>query len=453
MPTLLPTLNYYYVLILAHALDFKILDFYSRSVILEVMIMFDRLRWQLLLAYLGVFTTILGVFAIAVRLVFGYSLRQSLSEELVILAKVTATHAELQNGRLIIGDEFTGGNLALPDRKFEWFDRQQKLVDKIGKLNVDLPLNINSTIQFNKDRGQKPEQTVSAIVPIINNDDRQQIGYVRITQSLDSLDRTFHQLDLGLVSGMVISLVISGGAGIWLTRRAMRPAIASYQRLQQFTADAAHELRSPLMAVKTNASTALKYPEKMRPSDLKKFQAIASATSQIITLTEDLLLLSRSENERVQLEPIEIGAILHQLGSKYRSRIDEKSLNLELDIADGLYLNAANSLDRVFINLIENAVQYSPPGCKIRISAHRTSGRIEIIFMDTGFGIANPDLQHIFDRFWRGDRSRTRWEGGSGLGLAIARSIVEQHHGSITAQSKLGEGSTFIVRLPTIERS
>lgn len=87
--------------------------------------MFDRLRWQLLLAYLGVFTTILGVFAIAVRLLFGYSFRQSLSKKLVILAKVAATRAELQRGRSIVGDKFTGSNLALPDRQFEWFDRQQ----------------------------------------------------------------------------------------------------------------------------------------------------------------------------------------------------------------------------------------------------------------------------------------------------------------------------------------
>ena len=201
--------------------------------------MFDRLRWQLLLSYLAVFTAILGVFAIAVRLVFGYSLRRSLSQELIILAHVAATHAEIKDNRLIVSDEFTGSNIALPDRKFEWFDRQKSLVNKVGNLSVSLPLNIESPVQFNKYPGQKPDETISAIVPIISNDDRQQIGYVRITQSLDALDRTFHQLDIGLISGMIISLTISSGAGIWLTRRAMKPAVTSYQRLQQFTADAA----------------------------------------------------------------------------------------------------------------------------------------------------------------------------------------------------------------------
>jgi two-component system, OmpR family, manganese sensing sensor histidine kinase len=169
---------------------------------------------------------------------------------------------------------------------------------------VNLPLNIDPPVQFNKYPGQKPEETILAIVPIISNYDGQHIGYVRITQSLASLvgeaspteNRTFHQLDISLISGMMISLIISSGAGIWLTRRAMKPAVTSYQRLQQFTADAAHELRSPLMAVKTNANTALKYPDGMRAGDLKKFTAIASATEQIISLTEDLLMLARVEN-------------------------------------------------------------------------------------------------------------------------------------------------------------
>ncbi len=420
--------------------------------------MFDRLRWQLLLSYLAVFTAILGVFAIAVRLVFGYSLRQSLSQELIILAKVAATHAEIKDNRLIVSDEFTGSNVALSDREFEWFDRQENLVNKVGNLNVDLPLNINSTVQFNKYPGRKPDETISAIVPIISNDSQQQIGYVRITQSLDALDRTFHQLDIGLVGGMILSLTFSAGAGIWLTRRAMKPAVVSYQRLQQFTADAAHELRSPLMAVRTNASTALKYPDGMRLGDLKKFNAIASATDQIISLTEDLLILARAENDRDKVtEQVDLGLLLQGIAVKYQSQIETKSLILEIDIQPNLsVVGSSNSLNRLFVNLVENAIHYTPSGGKISILAHQIDlakptlreRQVEIRIIDTGVGIAAHELERIFDRFWRADRSRTRWAGGSGLGLAIARSIVEQHHGSIDVQSKLGDGSQFSVRLP-----
>ncbi len=399
------------------------------------------------------FTAILSIFAIAVRLVFSYSLRRSLSEELIVLAKVAATHAEIQHNRLIVGNEFTSGNLTLPDRKFEWFDRQKRLVDKVGNLSINLPLNINHPVQSNKYPGRKPDETISAVVPIISNDDGQQIGYVRITQSLESLDRTFHQLDIGLIGGMIISLTISGGAGIWLTRRAMKPAVTSYQRLQQFTADAAHELRSPLMAVKTNANTALKYPDGMRAGDLKKFNAIASATEQIITLAEDLLILARAEADLDSAtEQIDLALLLQQIATKYQAQIDAKSMTLEVGIQADLWLQGySNSLHRVFINLLENAIHYTLSGGKIRISADRIDRQIEIAIIDNGVGITPDDLERIFDRFWREDRSRTRWEGGSGLGLAIARSIVEQHHGSIRVQSKLGEGSQFIVRLPSID--
>jgi two-component system, OmpR family, manganese sensing sensor histidine kinase len=257
-----------------------------------------------------------------------------------------------------------------------------------------------------------------------------------------------------LISGTIVSLVISSGAGIWLTRRAMKPAEISYQRLQQFTADAAHELRSPLMAVKTNANTALKYPDGMRAGDLKKFNAIASATEQIITLTEDLLILARAEtNLDNATEQIDLALLLQQIATKYQPQIDAKSIMIEVVIQPNLWLQGySNSLHRVFINLLENAIHYTPLGGEIRILAARIERQIEIAIIDTGVGIATEDLDQIFDRFWRGDRSRTRWEGGSGLGLAIARSIVEQHHGSIRVQSKLGEGSQFIVRLPSIDR-
>jgi len=99
------------------------------------------------------------------------------------------------------------------------------------------------------------------------------------------------------------------------------------------------------------------------------------------------------------------------------------------------------------MNLIENAINYTPSNGKISILTFKVERQIEVSIIDTGVGIAADELERIFDRFWRGDRSRTRWSGGSGLGLAIVKSIVEQHHGSIEVESKLGSGSKFNANL------
>jgi two-component system, OmpR family, manganese sensing sensor histidine kinase len=163
-------------------------------------------------------------------------------------------------------------------------------------------------------------------------------------------------------------------------------------------------------------------------------------------------MLARAENHQNRvIEQINLSLLLQQIALKYQAQIDNKSLILEVDIQSNLLVQGfTHSLDRVFMNLIENAIYYTPSNGKISILACQIERQIEIAIIDTGVGIAADDLERIFDRFWRGDRARTRWAGGSGLGLAIARSIVEQHHGSIEVQSQLGEGSTFAVRLPII---
>jgi len=125
-----------------------------------------------------------------------------------------------------------------------------------------LPLPVDRTVQIQLDN-----RIQGVTLPIVGSDDRKQIGYVRVSQSLEELDETLRKLDLGLGSGIVFALLLSGVGGVILTRQAMQPIERSFQRLKQFTADASHELRSPLMAIKSNAAVAIKYPEGMRETD------------------------------------------------------------------------------------------------------------------------------------------------------------------------------------------
>lgn len=408
--------------------------------------LFQKLRYRLLLSYLAVLAGILAVFAIAVRLVFLHSLIRHTFEELTILAKSAAGTAEFQNGQLSVGNEFSTKNLVPRDETLQWFDLQQRLIAQQGKNAVNLPLVSTHSVQEQRD-----SKFLAVTLPIIARDDRRLIGYVRASESLDTEDKALEKLDWGLGVGIVTALAMSAIGGVWLTRQAMQPAEQSFQQLKQFTADASHELRSPLMAIKSNAAVALKYAEGMRPVDAEKFAAIASAADQIAHLTDDLLLLARSDQTAdLKLAAVHITEVLEELIAFYHPQADAKQIELIAKLVTDLSVwGNGVELRRVFANLIENALHYTPDEGRIIVQARPTHRCVEVSVQDTGIGIAPENLERVFDRFWRADQSRARWAGGSGLGLAIVLAIVQRHGGSITVTSTLGTGSCFTVQLPT----
>ncbi|NMF61697.1 sensor histidine kinase, partial [Brasilonema octagenarum] len=278
----------------------------------------------------------------------------------------------------------------------------------------------------------------------------QLVGYVRVSQSLEEFEETLEKLDWGLGGGIIITLVLSGVGGILLTRQAMQPIEESFQRLKQFTADASHELRSPLMAIKINADLALEYPEEIGAKEVEKFQAIASATNQMTRLTEDLLFLARTDKVPNQnWETLNLTSILENLVQLYKPQAQAKQINLISQLSENLYLMGDSvQLTRLFTNLIENALYYTPSSGVVEIKTSRVASQLYVNVQDTGVGIAPEHIDKVFERFWRADLSRSYWGGGSGLGLAIAQAIAQNHGGLITVTSQLGIGSCFTVRLP-----
>jgi len=281
------------------------------------------------------------------------------------------------------------------------------------------------------------------------------IGYVRVTQSLEELDETLNKLDLVLGSSIIIALILSGFSGVILTRQAMQPIEESFQRLKQFTADASHELRSPLMAIKSNAAVALKYSEAMRKSDAEKFQDILSAANQMTRMTEDLLLLARVETNRDFREnSVNLTTILLSLISLYQPEASAKEIDLKYEIGEDMHLlGNVGQLRRLFANLIENSLHYTLAGGTIEVTNNLVGSYIIVSVRDTGAGIAPEHIKLVFERFWRADESRSYWEEGSGLGLAIAKTIAQNHGGLITLTSQVGVGSCFTVRLPSVKVS
>jgi signal transduction histidine kinase len=149
---------------------------------------------------------------------------------------------------------------------------------------------------------------------------------------------------------------------------------------------------------------------------------------------------------------LNVNDLLEDVVGSFAGRAEEEGVDLKLDFPEELKDLTLEGdwgrLDQVFGNLVVNALRYTDQGGEIRLRAKKTNGNIEISVRDNGAGIPGEDLPYVFDRFWKGDKSRSRASGGSGLGLAIARQFVQAHGGEITAESKLGQGTTFLVELP-----
>ncbi len=225
----------------------------------------------------------------------------------------------------------------------------------------------------------------------------------------------------------------------------------SVQQARQFSADVTHELRTPLTILRGETELAL-----CKDKDKAELQKVLSNNLEEISrmshLIEDLLLLSKSELGEVPLrmEALNLGSLLDELFHQAQILGTEKQIQVELQasnaqvslFADGLRLR------QLFLNLLSNAIKYTPEGGRVGISWTHKGGSAQISVEDSGIGIDQAHLEHIFDRFYRIDKTRNRGDGGSGLGLSIAKWIVDAHGGSIQASSIPGQGSKFTVTLP-----
>jgi signal transduction histidine kinase len=410
--------------------------------------MFDRLRNRLLINNLGVLVAILTLSGTAVHFIFERSLETRLENELRALAgAVGQTGGRLSELRDVDLDRDDDG--ALLEITVQWFSPDGRLVDRLGGLTLSLPL----TYERSYERQATPPAQVLTL-PVQHRG--QLLGYVRVGRSLAGIENNLQMLRFGLGSGALASAVLVAAGTLWLTRQAMRPAEQSIERLRQFTADASHELRSPLTAIKSNCAVALKYDQGMRPGDREKLQLISEAAEQLTRLAEDLLVLTRTDgqpNRRTSV-PCNLTALVAGCVQRFAFLAEEKSVHLKVEAAADVCVQGGDhDLERLVTNLLENAIQYTPSGGRVhvsvRLSVRRGSPHAELQVQDTGIGIARAHLERVFDRFWRADEARHHRAGGNGLGLAIARAIAEEHGGSISVSSEPGRGSCFRVLLPS----
>ncbi|KTB48951.1 Signal transduction histidine kinase [Dehalogenimonas alkenigignens] len=319
-------------------------------------------------------------------------------------------------------------------------------------------------------------------------------GILLIGRSTASVSQVLDQLAVVHVIGGLITLLLAGAGGLFMANRALKPVDEmtrtareisstdlsrrievsandelgklaetlnqmigrldqSFTAQRRFTADASHELRTPAAIIQAESTLALsksRNPEEYRSS----LEVISRESEHMAGLIDKLLSVSRSDSgQPLKLEEIELDRLLKDLAEEFNPLCLSRQLACRIDRLEPVkVLGDRLELRRLFINLYDNAIRYTPPGGSVTLSAAIRDGFAEVSVTDTGIGIPKENLAHIFDRFYRVDKARSRAEGGSGLGLAICRQIAEAHGGRIEVKSEPGQGSNFTVLFPLSDK-
>ena len=318
------------------------------------------------------------------------------------------------------------------------------------------------------------------------------VGAVEVGLSREEVQDTLNELLVIIAVGYPLALGVAGMGGVFLAGRALSPIdrvtrvarkisaedlsqrldmrlpddevgrlantfddmIArldeAFRRQRQFTADASHELRTPLTAIKGQTEVALQR-ERDGETYREVLRKVNGEADRMIRLVGSLLTLARADAHQIPVarESVDLGRVVTDAVDQVRPAAVDKAISLDVRSNSGIQLRADQDLIlQLMLNLLDNSVKYTPSGGKIEIACQTADAQAEVTVTDTGPGISAEHLPHIFDRFYRVDKARTRAEGGAGLGLSISRWIAEAHGGVLRVESTPGRGSKFILRLP-----
>jgi signal transduction histidine kinase len=277
------------------------------------------------------------------------------------------------------------------------------------------------------------------IAPDTSNDRAAEIAY----------DAALEQIGVALLVGNAVTVVVVGVAASFLARRTLAPVREAHERQRRFVADASHEMRSPLAAIRSSAEGALAVAED--PVEARRsLLAIVDATDRLGSLTNDLLVLARSETGYVERprEAVDLAVLAAEAVEAAQRDMGGAHPQVVLALAPDIVVRAsADETGRIILNLVGNALRYTPTDERVtvRVSGTDRHGSVEV--SDTGPGIAEADLERVFEPFYR-VRASADAPRGSGLGLAIAQGLARQNGGRVTATSGVGMGSTFRLTLP-----
>jgi heavy metal sensor kinase len=441
----------------------------------------------------------LAAFGVFVYLQVERALVDSFDDSLRVSASLAASDVTVTDGVLVIEESMTEVNLELEvllaqGDTIKYLDVDGGVISGFGAW-VSLPLDSvalaavrsgNSAFSYTRDTMTYREYR-AYIMPLVR--DGKVVGFAQALHDSGTLRRAMGALLAALLIGGGVVALGTGLLGYFLARRALRPVATitktarrisgqdlsarlglsgvddevgrlaetfdemlerleqSFKRERRFAADASHELRTPLAAMEAILGVV-----RAEPRDAADYQKalddIADETSRLRALVEKLLELARSSRPTAtDFTQVDVSTLVEDVGEVLRPLARAKGLSLECRLEPGLIVSGdSDSLIRLFLNLVENAIKFTERG-GVTISARRRGDGAVVEVADTGLGIAAERIPHVFERFYRGDPSRSA--PGTGLGLALAQQIALNHKGTLTARSSEGEGSVFTVTLPT----
>lgn len=256
-------------------------------------------------------------------------------------------------------------------------------------------------------------------------------------------------MQLILINGVVGLVVV--GAGYWLSGKTLKPIEEAMESQRRFVGDAAHELKTPITAIKTALEVSLMekgWSKKAR----KVFNENLEDIESLEKLSESLLKLARVDEVGIEMEEVEVAEIVKRAVKLVQPLAEKKKNKILVKVDENVRVRGdREALMDVVVNLLNNALTYSEAGMGVEVRVERNKDKARIVVVDRGMGIEDADLEHVFERFYRSDKARTKKaNNGYGLGLAVVKKIVEEHGGRVEIKSKVNRGTKVRVSLPSL---
>jgi heavy metal sensor kinase len=469
----------------------------SKFSILHVPSMFRSLRWRLTAWYAALLCGLLLVFSAGTYVAVSKLLLDNLDDLLASQARLILDTINLDDRELAIRSDALQIGRNTDDHLTRLYRADgTRLFDNDANINsAELNEAVDKALHGKQQYDLIPDHDGLRVLTFPIKRGSQVVGALQVGLSLEDVNDTMHALLKVMLVLAPAMLLLASGGGFFLANRALAPIDkitrtaqqisaedfksriglrgpddevgrlahtfddmiarlqSAFEQQRRFTADASHELRTPLTAMIGQIDVALE-----RQRDAQSYRGtlagVREQAQRLARMANDLLFLARSDTHATPTagEPIDLAQLLPAICAQVEplARARDQQLDLHQTAPSSIVRGNEDDLIRLFLNLLDNAIRYTPPGGRISVRCDQCAGQVIISVTDTGQGVAPEHLPHLFDRFFRVDRGRSRAQGGSGLGLAIAQNIVRAHGGKLSVESTLGQGSTFTTILPTV---